>query len=65
MLKTLNEAKEYAVKKVSELSEDIIDETEKALIEDLVEEYFFEEISDLVDEKTLEEKKLISQEELE
>jgi len=65
MLKTLTEAKEYAVKKVHELSEDIVDEIEKSMIEDLLEENFFEKISDLVDEKTIEEKKLVSQEELE
>ena len=65
MLKTLNEATEYAVSRVKSLSEDIVDETEKSLIEDLLEEHFFEKISDLVDEQTLEEKKLVSQEELE
>ena len=65
MLKTLTEAKEYAVNQVTKLSEDIVDTTEKSLIEDLLEERFFEKVSDLVDEKTLEEKKLISEEELE
>lgn len=65
MLKTLTEAKEYAVNQVTKLSDDIIDTTEKSLIEDLLEEHFFEKVSDLVDEQTLEEKKLISEEELE
>lgn len=65
MLKTLAQAKEYAVQKISELSDYPVDENEKILIQDALEEYFFEKIEDLIDEQEIEDRKLVSQEELE
>lgn len=65
MLKTLTEAKEYAITKIQNLTNETIDNDEKTLIEDFLEERFFEKVSDLVDEEKVEQKKLASEEELE
>lgn len=62
MLKTLAEAKEYAIKKVEDLTGEKVDDTEKAIIETEIEEDFFEKISGKVDEAELEEAKLTSPE---
>ena len=65
MLKTLMEAKEYAITKIQDLTNETVDSNEKILIEDLLEEHFFEKVSDLIDEEKVEQKKLASEEELE
>ncbi|MEI8091936.1 MAG: hypothetical protein WCG98_07170 [bacterium] len=64
MLKTLNEAKEYALLKVAELTGETVDETEKAIIETEIEESFFYRIEEFVNEEELEKAKLTSPEDL-
>gem|GEM_PF-447615 len=64
MLKTLDEAKEYAIKKIEDLTGEMVDQEEKDIIEMEIEEEFFERISDQVDEKELEKAKLKSLEDI-
>lgn len=65
MLKTLSEAKNYAIKKVEELTWEEIDDTEKAIIETTIEEDMSEKIYSIVSEEEIENEKLANEEELE
>lgn len=65
MLLTINDAKEYAVEKVKELTWEEIDETEIEVIDTIIEEDITEKIYDIVSEKEIEDAQLGSEEELE
>lgn len=65
MLLTINDAKQYAIEKVKELTWEEIDETEKEIIETIIEEDITEKIYDIVSEEDITNAQLGSEEELE
>ena len=65
MLKTLSEAKNYAIKKIEELTWEEIDDTEKAIIETTIEEDMSEKIYSIVSEEEIENEKLTNEDDLE
>lgn len=65
MLKTLQDAKNYAVDRVQQIAQDDFSEYEKDLIETQIEELFWWEIELLVDDQIMEEVQASTLEELE
>jgi hypothetical protein len=65
MLKTIGEAKDYAIDRISQIEgEDLID-TEKMLIQTELENLFFDKISEVVSEEEIESLQAENEEDLE
>ncbi len=54
MLKTLSEAKNYAINRVSEIEGEELLETEKILIQSQIEELFSDKLSDVISDEEVE-----------
>jgi hypothetical protein len=54
MLKTLNEAKNYAINRVSEIEGEKLVETEKLLIQSQIEELFSDKLSNVISDEDVE-----------
>ena len=54
MLKTLNEAKNYAINRVSEIEGEELVETEKLLIQSQIEELFSDKLSNVISDEDVE-----------
>ncbi len=65
MLRSLADAKEFALEQVKTLAQEDFSEEEKAYIEFTLEDTFFSKLEDLVPEEEIENAQLASQEELE
>lgn len=65
MLKTLNDAKAYALDRVAQIAGEELSETEKILIEFSLEDAFYGKLEFLITEEELEEAQVSSEEELE
>lgn len=64
MITSLIQAKQYAYEKVSQLTNEVISEDEKALIESAIEQSFFDKIEWMISEEQLEQAKAETPEEL-
>jgi type III secretory pathway lipoprotein EscJ len=65
MLKTLEEAKNYAIDRVSQIEGEDLIETEKQLIQTELENLFYEKISTVVSDEDIENLQAENQEDLE
>jgi len=65
MLKTLEEAKTYAIDRVSQIEGEGLNETEKQLIQTELENLFYEKISTVVSDEEIENLQAENQEDLE
>jgi type III secretory pathway lipoprotein EscJ len=65
MLKTLKEAKTYAIDRVSQIEGEDLIETEKMLIQTELENLFYEKISTVVSDEEIENLQAENQEDLE
>jgi type III secretory pathway lipoprotein EscJ len=65
MLKTLKEAKTYAIDRVSQIEGEDLVETEKQLIQTELENLFYEKVSTVVSDEEIENLQVENQEDLE
>jgi hypothetical protein len=65
MLKTIAEAKDYAIDRISQIEGEDLLETEKMLIQTELENLFFDKISEVVSDEEIESLQAENEEELE
>lgn len=65
MLKSIEDAHTFIAQEVEKVTEDKVDDTEKAILVELFEDRFFEKIDDIVSEEEIQNQKLKDPDQLE